>query len=513
MNKVDIVFAAVIALLLVAAMAMTCSGAWPEETAPPQPTSNTPASASEPADAPRFEPGPCQVQVPSTYQVACGMLIVPEDRSRPGGATLRLPVAVFHSPNPDAAPDPVIHLVGGPGGDLLGAAGFYLGAGGDDILAHRDYILFNQRGTHGAEPALECPGMAEFTRALGQEPLAWPARQARELEFLLGCQETLVARGANLAAYNSAENAADVADLRLALGYEQVNLYGISYGTRLALTVMRDHPQGVRSVILDSVYLPQVDLDETLAANAHRAFQTLFEGCASDVYCRSHYPDLEAVFYRTVDALNTEPVKVQVQGSTVDAWLDGDILMSAVFGTLYRTDAIPWLPTMIYQASQGNYEPLRTPLEAMLDAGGISTGMHYALQCREEVAFESYHETVDLAADLPPQVAAHYASSQVFDLCAAWGAGAAPPVENEPVASSIPTLVVSGQYDPITPPDWGRLAAGTLDHSFFFEFPGVGHGVIRSSDCGRQIGRQFLADPTERPDDACLDDLQGPTFH
>jgi pimeloyl-ACP methyl ester carboxylesterase len=149
----------------------------------------------------------------------------------------------------------------------------------------------------------------------------------------------------------------------------------------------------------------------------------------------------------------------------------------------------------------------------MLDASGISTGMHYSLQCREEVAFESYQETVDLAADLPPQVAAHFATSQIFDLCAAWGSGQASPVENEPVTSSIPTLVVSGQYDPITPPDWGRLAAGTLDHSFFFEFPGVGHGVIRSTDCGRQIGLQFLADPTQRPDDSCLDDLRGPTFY
>jgi pimeloyl-ACP methyl ester carboxylesterase len=442
-------------------------------------------------------------------------LVVPEDRSRPGGATLRLPVAIFRSPNPDAAPDPVIHLVGGPGGDLLGAASFYLGAGGDDILERRDYILFNQRGTHGAEPALECPEMAEFTLALGQEPLAWPARQARELEFLLGCQETLVARGANLAVYNSAENAADVADLRLALGYEQVNLYGISYGTRLALTVMRDHPEGVRSVILDSVYPPQVELHETLATNAHRAFQTLFAGCAADAYCRQHYPDLEAVFYRTVDALNTKPVtvKVQVQGNTVDAWLDGDILIGAVFGTLYRTDAIPWLPTMIYQASRGHYEPLRTPLEAMLDAGGISTGMHYALQCREEVAFESYRETVDMAADLPPQVAAHYATSQVFDLCAAWGAGKAPPVENEPVASDIPTLVVSGQYDPITPPAWGRRATATLERGVFFEFPGVGHGVIRSTDCGRQIGLQFLEDPTARPDAGCLMKHRGPVFH
>jgi pimeloyl-ACP methyl ester carboxylesterase len=507
MSKLDVVFATVVALLLIAAVAMTCSGAWPGEAITPQPT------ASDPAYRPLFEPGPCRVQVPATYRVECGTLVVPEDRSRPEGARVRLPVAVFHSPNPDPAPDPVIHLVGGPGGDLLGAASFYLGVGGDAILETRDYILFNQRGTYHAEPALECPGMAEFTVALGQEPLAWPARQARELEFLLGCQETLLAQGANLAAYNSAENAADVDDLRRALGYEQVNLYGISYGTRLALTVLRDHPQGVRSVILDSVYPLQVGLDETLAVNAHRAFQTLFEGCAADAHCRSHYPDLEAVFYRTVAALNTNPVTVQVQGGTVDAWVDGDILMSAVFGTLYRADAIPWLPTMIYQASQRNYEPLRTPLEAMLDAGRISTGMHYALQCHEEVAFESHQRALALAADLPPQVAAHFATSQIFDLCASWGVGGAPSMEDQPVASAIPTLVLSGQYDPITPPGWGRLAARTLDHSFFFEFPGVGHGVIRSNDCGRQIGLQFLDDPTVRPDASCLDDLQGPTFH
>lgn len=477
-------------------------------TEPPEPTT---AKPEVPAYEPVFESADCWTQVPASYATRCGYLIVPEDRSRPGGAQVRLPVAIFASRSPNPAPDPVFHLVGGPGGNLLDTANFYLKAGGDHFLVARDYILFNQRGTHYSTPSLECSGQSDFRRELAKQELTQEERDAQELEYLMTCRDALLEQGIVLEAYDSATIAADVDDLRAALGYEQVNLYGISYGTRLALTIMRDHPGGVRSVILDSVYPPQVALDSEVAASAHRAFTVLFEDCAADPLCSARYPDLETEFYQTADRLNEKPQTVQLQGDQ-PVYVDGDIFLDALFGTMYRTDAIPWVPLMIHEASRGNFEPMQYPLAAMLDREGISWGMHHTLQCREEVVFESYEGSLALAEDLPSQLADHFASTYAFDLCAAWQVAGADPVENEPIASDIPTLVLSGQYDPVTPPAWGRLAADTLSRSFFYEFPGVGHGVMRSNECGLGIGLEFLDDPTTEPDASCLGELAPPDF-
>jgi pimeloyl-ACP methyl ester carboxylesterase len=254
------------------------------QATPPPPTATAPQRTSY---EPVFEKARCKPSFPPGYDIECGYLVVPEDRSQPDTRTVHLHVAIFHSENPDPAPDPVIHLVGGPGVSLLDASRFYLQAGGDRILDSRDYILFNQRGTRYAGPSLECPGQLQFGLELAEQQLNWQEREAREIEFLLECQEFLLDEGTNLAAYNSVENAADVADLRRALGYDQVNLYGISYGTKLALEIMRDHPEGIRSVILDSVYPLQVDINQEIASSAHRAFTTLFEGCASDAGCNA----------------------------------------------------------------------------------------------------------------------------------------------------------------------------------------------------------------------------------
>ena len=129
------------------------------------------------------------------------------------------------------------------------------------------------------------------------------------------------------------------------------------------------------------------------------------------------------------------------------------------------------------------------------------------------MAFESYEGALAVAADLAPAVRDHFASPGYFAICGVWQSGQADPVEDEAVVSEIPTLILSGQYDPITPPAWGQLAAETLSHSFFYEFPGIGHGVMRSNQCGLEIGLAFLDDPAAEPDASCIDDLAGPEFN
>jgi pimeloyl-ACP methyl ester carboxylesterase len=194
--------------------------------------------------------------------------------------------------------------------------------------------------------------------------------------------------------------------------------------------------------------------------------------------------------------------------------VDGGFLMDAVYMNFYPTSAIPRIPGWIQAASQGDLAGLKGTFEGLLSDAWtfMAIGFEWSLQCNEEVPFESYELGRELAADLPPQIARYFDSYFEFTLCESWQAGQADPVENTAVVSDLPALVLAGQYDPVTPPEWGRLAAETLSNHFFYEFPGQGHGIMRSDRCGLEIGLQFLADPRSEPDASCMDALGAPDF-
>jgi pimeloyl-ACP methyl ester carboxylesterase len=435
---------------------------------------------------------------------------VPEDRSQPDGRHVRLHIAIFRTRNPDPQPDPVIYLTGGGGGSELDRVQLYLDAIGDQILKNRDFVFYNQRGARYNEPTLDCPGYSDVLWELAGEEIGQEERDEREIAFLLACHDNLRAQGIDLTRYTSVANAADLNDLRLALGYDQVNLYGTSYGTKLALTTMRDYPQGIRSVIIDSVYPLQVTVYTDLAQNADRAFNVLFEDCAADAHCSQAYPDLQARLFQLVDDLNAAPQALTYQQGTI--LVDGPRLMDVLFGFMYYAGAIPYIPSDIDMLSSGNWQDIQPIFAAHLNAGLIAWGAHYSLVCHETISFGSYERALELAAGLPPQIADSFTSPFKFTLCASWQSGTADPIEHQAVHSEIPALVLAGRYDPITPPSYAKLAAETLSSSFTYVFPDQGHGVIRSGGCGAEIALQFLSDPSAEPDIACLEALTAPRF-
>jgi pimeloyl-ACP methyl ester carboxylesterase len=256
---------------------------------------------------PVFELALCAFPVPSGYSPECGYLIVPENRARAGSPFIRLHVAIFRSRSGNPVTDPVIHLAGGPGSSSLAVAGYMLGSGVDAVLEQRDFILFDQRGTGYSQPRLDCPERETLTSLLLARGLSAAENGPAIMDAFRRCHDRLVGQGIDLSAYHSAASAADLNDLRLTLGYEKLNLYAVSYGTRLALTLMRDYPDAVRSAVLDSAYPLQVNLYTALAPNAERAFQVFFERCAADPTCSISYPDLRTVFYQLVDELNASP--------------------------------------------------------------------------------------------------------------------------------------------------------------------------------------------------------------
>jgi pimeloyl-ACP methyl ester carboxylesterase len=276
---------------------------------------------------PRFEPVDCPSDARLPVAFHCGYLIVRADRSQPDSPTLRLMVAIYASPRSDKQPDPIIFLNGGPGSaTVIGAARTNQAFSN---LSERDIIYFDQRGTGYSEPDMTCPEIDAADYANLAQAGSLEDHAARLLEAARTCHDRLIAAGVNPALYNSAASAADVADLRLALGYDEVNLLGLSYGTRLALTVMRDHPEGIRTVTLDSVYPPNVDLITPFSPNVQSIFDRIFAACATDTKCNSKYPDLPDVFSAVIDQMNTTPVTVMVNKRPFV--IDGYSLVIAMF--------------------------------------------------------------------------------------------------------------------------------------------------------------------------------------
>ncbi|MBI1278672.1 MAG: alpha/beta fold hydrolase [Anaerolineaceae bacterium] len=479
-----------------------------------------PAAAQDASKA-KFESATCMFNVPQGQNPDCGYLTVTEDRSQPDGRMIKLAVAVFHSDNPQKNPTPLIYLEGGPGGSALEYLSLTFNDRYAELLKDQDIILFDQRGVGRSQPALDCKEVTDLTWNTLDQVLTVDEAVRLGNEAVTACANRLAGEGIHLSSYNSAENASDVNDLRIALGYDKLDLYGISYGTKLALTIMRDHPEGVRSAIIDSIFPPQVTNNDA-PINFERSLNVLFKGCAADSACHTAFPDLEKVFYDTIDQLNANPVSFQVTNPTTaqkhDVKMDGDSFAATIFQALYATEILSELPKTIYDVHNGEtgFLSLWTQLElTQLDV--VSVGMNYAVQCTEELAFDTTSSIEAVLAKINPKLRGFARRNGIDDtqigLCSAWNTTKPNPIENEPVKSDIPTLVVSGEYDPITPPQYGQETAATLSNSYFFEFPGAGHGVIPSSECALSIAQAFLKDPNTKPDSACIADMKEPAFN
>ncbi|MPY92980.1 MAG: alpha/beta fold hydrolase [Acidimicrobiia bacterium] len=450
----------------------------------------------------RFEEGECRFEAPEDVEVRCGWLVVPEDRARPDGRQVRLHVGVFHRAGADARPDPVVFLEGGPGGNALeGATSDFLGRFG--LYAEdRDVIVFDQRGTGYSEPALDCPELRETWLAQLDVDLSADAALAESREALGRCRERLLAEDVDLTAYHSEASAADVADLRRVLGYESWNVLGVSYGTRLAQTLLRTAPEGIRSVLLDSTYPVAVDGVAELPDRMAESFDRLLAACEADAACSTRYPTLGARFTAQADRLEHEPleVTVDVEGERRPALVDGAGLRDLVFLSLYEAGLARAVPRMVEELEAGRADVVaKLAAVSAAQLGGVSLGLHTSVQCHDEVPFADRAKVED-GPRRHPELAESIAGQLVdgpgaFETCASWGAGHAPPVEDEPVRSDVPALVVGGELDPVTPLSWGEEVAMGFDRARFVAYPGLGHGVAAEEGCPAAVTTAFLGDP------------------
>lgn len=481
-------------------------------------TANTGARAPAPSPTPtplnpvRFEEGRCHFEVPSGAKVRCGEVIVPEDHANPAGASVRLAVAVIESQSSARRPDPVILLAGGPGERVVQEAPRVIERW-LPMVGERDLILFDQRGAGLSQPTLECPEVEATLLDLLDEPNADVATE-KAFNAILTCRRRLGQDKRDLSAFNTAQNAADVDAIRKVLGYEQVNLLGGSYGSRLAQAVMRDYPAAVRSVVISAVLPLEKSFFVDSVPAAPKAINRLLDACAADAPCKAAYPKLKDELYTVIAQLNRKPVPVvltnPLTGSQYDTVLTGHDVVSGLVSLLYYTDCIPALPRAIHNLYLQDYRLITRLLSLNLASlGMVSRGMYYSMLCTEDLVGRTKEEYLAALKALPKELQGGE-SPETLDaynpcaICQAWDVKEAPPEAKQPLSSSIPTLILEGEFDPVTPPDYGKLVASHLSKSTFFTLPGAGHDVLTASDCARQLVRAFFDDPAKAPDGTCV---------
>ncbi len=485
-------------------------------------------AAEATATVPRFEPADCpKLQgAEELAKASCGYLVVPENRSQPNGRTIRLMVAKYPARSAEKRPDPIVYLAGGPGDIAPLEVNGLIAA---DFLRDRDIYVVSQRGTMFSDPALTCAANDEFSRELLGLRFYSEATKRAHLAATEVCHRDLAATGADLSAYNSTESAADFADLRQVLGFDVWNIYGTSYGSYLAQTVMRDHPAGIRSVVLDSV-LPTTYNVAANWQNASDGFGNIFQACAAQPACNAAHPQLEQTFTALVNKLEAEPLTATVKdpatGEDIKVVIDGGALIDWLRNQNYGLAMLQAAPDRIDGLAAGRPDAIEAisldrasrapPPEP--GAPALGYGLALGVSCRESYPFATPQ---DLAAagrkafpDYPASIQDEGIGGWAYfneDCREVWKVPAAPEAMHQPVVSDLPTLLISGTFDTLTSLAGAKEAAAKLSHATIISIPGVGHFVSPASPCAQAVIVSFFADPAA-PDTSCVGALKPASF-
>lgn len=470
--------------------------------------SSTAPSAKTVAASYRFVPGLCPVPpspIPELSTARCGQLIVPEDRRHPNNRTISLSVAIIPSKSPSPKPDPIVWLAGGPGDDAIAEIPMALAG---DLNADRNVIFMAQRGTSTAQPFLTCPGVDR----LGAETLNMPydgaAAERAYVDATKACRSQLVARHVDLGAFNTLESADDLNDLRLALGIRKWNVFGISYGTDLALNYMRMYPEGIRSVGIDGVFPPPLSGGVAAWTSASEGINAVFAACAAQQPCRARYGNISATFRRLVVQYERSPksVSVTVPGvkGPVRVMISGGMLVQWAVSPGTHTAAE--VPAAIDALANGDPGPVASTWAAIklnpAAVGGYGNGLYYSISCGEWVPYETEASVIATGRrafpTFPKSVLMNAPNLQFMRPdCGVWNKGKVPSSVRSVTRSKIPTLVMSSQYDGQTAASFGRLVAKSLPNSTVVTVPNIAHVAFSSPSpvanaCAQSIVRSFF---------------------
>lgn len=460
----------------------------------------------------RGEYGPPGQAPGGENRIECGALTVPEDRQQNGSPKLDLDVTIFKSSADQPAADPVL-LLSAPG--YSGNQFFYLGMALRERLPEHDFIVLELRGSD-QEPSLDCPEIYTFySQNLAQDPGASDyLKQLQEAHR--ACRRRLEEAGVNLAAYTTPAMLADLVDLRLALNIAQWNVFSIE-NSRLALQLLREDLAGIRSLVLDSVVPPQIDFIAGQARSSEAALNLLFERCAAYERCNLAFPEVKKTFNEVVDQLNAKPLLVKSDatsgGQATEIYINGDRFIQVTLGVLSfssQPGTVEELPKMIYEMKAGKQALFSKLLSygqySLMEVGSAVNWFQF---CNEDLGERTTEDIIRSMGKVESQLSKAFeqAIAQNVEVCAVWRVpGFKSSLSNQPVKSSVPTLLFSGDYNPFAAPEWSDLAAETLNQATVIKFSGVGaysRFSGRWGACADVIMTTFIEDPAKTPPTSC----------
>lgn len=423
----------------------------------------------------------------------CGFITVPEDRAKPNGKQIDIHYVVLPAIKNSAHSEAFLAIAGGPGQSAIdNAAGFSRMF--SKIRQKRDILLIDQRGT-GRSNVLNCEGEG-FEGALSINEADFDV--AKETQ---ACLDKL---DADVTQYGSLSALEDFEAVRQHLGYHKLHLYGISYGTRMAQLYMRQYPQVLSTVTIDGV-VPMQQSVLAIGNAINRGFELLIQDCDENKLCAAQFPHLEEDLYKVDAELALQPAIRQVNdpltGEFTRLTMTRSKFMGAIRMALYMPNVRALLPHAISEAAKGNFQPIMGLYALTIDSTGIAMGMHASVVCGED-----WQRLTQAERDAANQT--YFGQEMITNFeksCAIWNMPAVDASFSAPISSDIPTLALSGQIDPATPPSWGELAMEKLTNAKHFIAPYATHGVANQS-CGNDLIAQLVdSGSVEGLDKSCLD--------
>jgi pimeloyl-ACP methyl ester carboxylesterase len=433
-------------------------------------------------------------------RLRCGTVSVPRDYEHPEAGSFKLAVVVIRSEQQPATSDPVVYISGGPGSPLTVYASYQAM---HPLAPGRDLILVDQRGMGRSDPSI-CPdhnkdlvpAMATFV----MEPTV--DAQARRRAAFMACRDEAIANGIDLRDFGTVITAQDFERVRRALGVKQWNVFGVSYGTTVAMTLMARYPDTIRSAVLDSLDPPDpfLPLESTRFADDRAAF---FAACDRDTACATGYPHLGELYQETLRQLDRSPPSLLLPPELHDpasaSRLTAPLFEFVIDQLIYYAHYYPGLPRLIASVHDDDTAPFAHALAALLaEATNPETGTNFsanvAVQCRDRPRFRQ--KLSDNANVLDRMT--------LYDVCQDWEKLGPPPVI--PVGTRVPTLVLAGQFDPVARPIVSRHVADLIGaRSQWTEFLLAGHSVRASSPCASRLVAAFVDNPAPALDTTCAD--------
>lgn len=444
---------------------------------------------------------PCSISSPmakDSLEAMCATYAVPEDRAAPDGRKIALNIAWLQpTERGRSQPDPVFFLAGGPG---QSAVDTFPGLNPvfKEVRKQRDVILVDQRGT-GKSNLLSCAAPEGGDDAFDPSPEAMQAQAAT-------CAAEL-SKKADLRHYTTTDAVADLDAVRQAIGAEQVNLVGVSYGTRVAQQYAMRHPAATRSIVLDSPVPNKLGLGNIFARNLDDALALQFALCSKDAACKDKLGDPRAELDVLLNRLRANPVQLQYRDASSGEMKQGTLRAETVAGLVrmyaYMPLASGLLPKLIHEANAGRYESLMA-LSKMMSGDmeqAMAMGMQLSVVCSEDA------DSMVARAEDAKTVLGNLMPSGMAAMCKAWPKGKVPADFNQPLATKVPALVLAGEFDPVTPPRYGEEIVKSLPNGRLFVLRGQGHSVI-GAGCMPKLFAQFVEKADAKAlDGSCLDKL------